>query len=229
MIFPRPLLTVLLAVALCAANTAAQPKSQPVPEGVTVHRDLEYVEKGHARNKLDVYQPKSEGALPVVVWIHGGAWQTGSKENCPALFLSEKGYAVVSVNYRLSGHAVFPAQIEDCKAALRWVRANAKVYNLNPERIGVWGSSAGGHLAALLGTSGEVEALEGKGGNAKQSSRVQCAVDFFGPTDFAKMGGNHDKSGSLNRTSSAGRSRRTPKKRRRPTRSRTSPETTRRF
>ena len=193
--FTRPLLTALLATAL-GAGVAAQPKSQPVPEGVKVHRDLEYVEKGHARNKLDIYQPKSESALPVVVWIHGGAWQTGSKENCPALFLSEKGYAVVSVNYRLSGHAVFPAQIEDCKAALRCLRANAKVYNLNPERIGVWGSSAGGHLAALLGTSGEVGALEGKGGNAKQSSRVQCAVDYFGPTDFTKMGGNHDKSGS---------------------------------
>lgn len=178
------------------AAASAQPKSQPVPDGVKAHRDLEYVEKGHGRNKLDIYQPKSDRALPVVVWIHGGAWQAGSKENCPAMFLTEKGYAVVSINYRLSQHAVFPAQIEDCKAALRWLRANAKTYNLNPEHIGVWGSSAGGHLAALLGTSGEVEALEGKGGNAKQSSRVQCVVDYFGPTDFTKMGGNHDKAGS---------------------------------
>ena len=100
---------------------------------------------------------------------------------------------MASINYRFSQHALFPAQIEDCKAAIRWLRANAKKYNLDAGHIGVWGASAGGHLVALLGTTGGVKELEGKGGNLDQSSRVQCVVDWFGPTDFTKMGGWQDK------------------------------------
>ena len=99
-----------------------------------------------------------------------------------------KGYAVASINYRLSQHAVFPAQIEDCKAAIRWLRANAAKYHLDPDHIGVWGASAGGHLVALLGTTGGVKELEGQGGNLDQSSRVQCVVDWFGPSDLADDG-----------------------------------------
>jgi acetyl esterase/lipase len=175
--------------ATLALLTLAQPK---VPEGVTAYRDLEYVEKGHARNKLDLYIPKSDGPLPLIVWVHGGGWQAGDKANCPALPFAAQGYAVASINYRLSQHAVFPAQIEDCKAALRWLRANARKYNLDPDRVGVWGASAGGHLVALLGTTGGVKELEGKLGLADQTSKVQCVVDLFGPTDFAKMGGTHD-------------------------------------
>ena len=174
------------------------PKQPPdrgprLPEGVKAERNLEYVSGGHERNKLDLYLPEAAGKpLPLVVWIHGGAWQGGSKEGCPALPLLKKGYAVASINYRLSQHAVFPAQIEDCKAAIRWLRANAKKYHLDAGHIGVWGSSAGGHLVALLGTSGDVKELDGKGVNLDQSSRVQCVVDWFGPTDFTKMGGWHD-------------------------------------
>ena len=147
--------------------------------------DLAYVEHGHERNRLDLYLPeKAEGRLPLIVWIHGGGWQAGSKEGCPAVFLVAKGYAVASINYRLSQHAVFPAQIEDCKAAIRWLKANAAKYHIDPEHVGVWGGSAGGHLVALLGTTAGAKDLEGNGGNAGQSSRVQCVVDFFGPTDF---------------------------------------------
>ena len=167
-----------------------RPAPPRLPEGVKVLRDLPYVEGGHERNRLDLYLPeKAEGRLPLVVWIHGGAWQAGSKEGCPAVPLAAKGYAVASINYRLSQHAVFPAQIEDCKAAIRWLRANAAKYHLDPDHIGVWGASAGGHLVALLGTTGGVKELEGKGGNLDQSSRVQCVVDWFGPTDLATMGG----------------------------------------
>ncbi len=108
------------------------------------------------------------------------------------MFLVAKGYAVASINYRLSQHAIFPAQIEDCKAAIRWLRANAAQHHIDPDHVGVWGSSAGGHLVALLGTTGNVKELEGQGGNLDQSSRVQCVVDWFGPTDFATMGGSHD-------------------------------------
>jgi acetyl esterase/lipase len=101
--------------------------------------------------------------------------------------LIERGYAVASINYRLSWEDRFPAQIEDCKAAIRWLRANASRYNLDPDRIGVWGSSAGGHLSALLGTSGGVAELEGDLGNHDQSSRVQAVIDWYGPADFLKM------------------------------------------
>src|SRR5205085_165270 len=137
------------------------------------------------RNRLDLYLPeKAQGRLPVVVWIHGGAWRAGSKDHCPAVPLTAKGFAVASINYRFSQHAVFPAQIEDCKAAIRWLRANADKYHLDPDHIGAWGASAGGHLVALLGTSGNKKELEGKGGNLEQSSKVQCVIDWFGPTDL---------------------------------------------
>jgi acetyl esterase/lipase len=173
---------------------AQRPAAPQLPAGVKALRDLPYVEDGHERNRLDLYRPeKFEGRLPLVVWIHGGAWWAGSKEGCPAIFLASKGYAVASINYRLSQHAVFPAQIEDCKAAIRWLRANAAKYHLDPDHIGVWGASAGGHLVAMLGTTGNVKELEGKGGNLDQSSRVQCVVDWFGPTDMATMGRQADK------------------------------------
>jgi acetyl esterase/lipase len=175
---------VLLASALVGQ---AQERSKPprLPEGVKVLRNLEYIPGGHERNKLDLYLPeKVDSPLPVIVWIHGGAWQAGSKENPPGLAMVPKGYALASINYRLSQHAVFPAQIQDCKAAIRWLRANAQKYHLDAQHIGVWGASAGGHLVSLLGTTGGVKDLEGSGGNLDQSSRVQAVVDWFGPTDF---------------------------------------------
>lgn len=173
----------LLQVALPTAARA----QQVVPPGVTAHRDLAYVADGHERQKLDLFVPeKAEHPLPVIIWIHGGGWQNGSKDGCPPLRngYTGRGYAVASINYRLSGHAVFPAQIEDCKAAIRWLRAHAKEYHLDSERFGVWGSSAGGHLVALLGTSGDVKEFD-VGANLEQSSRVQAVCDYFGPTDFA--------------------------------------------
>jgi len=156
------------------------------PEGVKAYRNMEYVENGHERNKLDLYVPeKAEGPLPLLIWVHGGGWQNGSKDGCPPLRAgyTDRGYAVASINYRLSGHATFPAQIEDCKAAIRWLRANAKKYNLDPKRFGVWGSSAGGHLVALIGTSGGVKEFD-VGPNLDQSSAVQAVCDYYGPTDF---------------------------------------------
>ena len=111
------------------------------PQGVQVLRNLAYVANGHERNRLDIYLPeKPTGRLPLVVWIHGGGWEAGSKEGCPAVPLVAKGYAVASINYRFSQHALFPAQIEDCKAAIRWLRANAAQYHLDPDHIGVWGA-----------------------------------------------------------------------------------------
>jgi acetyl esterase/lipase len=166
---------------------AAQPAKVKLPDGVSVDRDVAY--GPHERNKLDVYRPKADKPLPLVIWVHGGAWLGGSKEgNNPALRLLEKGYAVAAVNYRLSQHALYPAQIEDCKAAVRFLRANAGKYNLDPAAFGAWGSSAGGHLVALLGTTGGVKELDGTGPHQEVSSRVQAVVDWYGPTDLTKMG-----------------------------------------
>jgi acetyl esterase/lipase len=169
----------------------AEPKpAQPYVPNLVVHRDLEYVPGGHERQKLDLYLQRAatlkEPQRPLIVWVHGGAWLGGSKASCPALRFVKQGYAVASVNYRLSRHAIFPAQIEDCKAAIRWLRANAGQYHYDPNRIGVWGASAGGHLVALLGTTGNVKEFD-VGPNAGVSSRVQAVCDFFGPTDFTKM------------------------------------------
>lgn len=191
------LISLATLIALASSSLAQRPQTK-VPEGTKVYRNLEYVPGGHERQRLDLYVPGSAtGPVPVIVWVHGGAWLTGSKDGAgPALPFVGKGYAVASINYRLSQHARFPAQIEDCKAAIRWLRANAKTYNLDPGHFGAWGASAGGHLVALLGTSGDVKDLEGNDGSPDQSSRVQAVVDWFGPTDVTKMGGSHDEPAS---------------------------------
>lgn len=160
-----------------------------VPEGVRVERGIRYATTPQQDLELDIYMPaETPGrALPLVVWIHGGGWRQGSRDRNRAAFLVPHGYISASISYRLSGVAKFPSQIYDCKAAIRWLRANAAKYNIDPTRVGVWGSSAGGHLVALLGTSGGVRELEGRVGVVAQSSRVQAVVDYFGPTDFLRM------------------------------------------
>ncbi|WP_233200470.1 alpha/beta hydrolase fold domain-containing protein [Blastopirellula marina] len=150
-------------------------------------KDLTYAKIGDRELKLDLYLP--EGAkepLPLVIWVHGGGWAKGSKAGCPARRLAADGYVVASVDYRLSGEAAFPAQIEDCKAAVRWLRANADKYGINPDRIGVWGSSAGGHLVAMLGTTSDSGKFD-VGDHLDVSSRVQAVCDYYGPTDLLRM------------------------------------------
>jgi acetyl esterase/lipase len=156
---------------------------------VQVMRDLTYATVDGKTLLLDLYLPPAPAGLrPLIVWVHGGGWRSGSKENPRlALAMVSRGYAVASINYRLSHEATFPAQMQDVKAAIRWLRANASVYGLDPNRIGAWGSSAGGHLVALLGTSGGVALFDQGGGNYDQSSRVQAVVDFYGPIDFLQM------------------------------------------
>lgn len=175
-----PALSALVLLLMVSAPAFAQ------TPGMRAHRDLVYVEGGHERHRLDLYLPeKADAPLPLIIWVHGGGWQNGSKDGCPPLRAGyvARGYAVASINYRLSGHAVFPAQIQDCKAAIRWLRAHAGEYSLDPKRFGVWGSSAGGHLVALIGTSGDVKEFD-VGANLDQSSRVQAVCDYYGPTDF---------------------------------------------
>lgn len=171
---------------LTASVGFAQSKGPKFPEGTAVARDLAY--GPHERNKLDVAVPKGDGPFPLLVWIHGGGWENGDKAGFGA-FAGQlaRGYAIASINYRYSKQAVFPAQIHDAKAAIRFLRANAKKYKIDGSKIGVGGGSAGGHLAALLGTSGGVKDLEGDASAKPDASRVQAVFDLFGPADLGTL------------------------------------------
>ena len=166
--FTSCLLIVLAAVVSVPRGLFAE----SVPPGVKVLRNIEYVPGGGSSRSMDLYLPEhAAGPVPPIIYIHGGDWSGGSKEGGPGMHLPGLGFAVAKINYRLSSQAIFPAQIEDCKAAVRFLRAHAAEYHLDSNHIGAWGVSAGGHLAALLGTSG--------GG-----ARVQAVCDFFGPMTF---------------------------------------------
>ncbi|MBP6600405.1 MAG: alpha/beta hydrolase [Verrucomicrobiales bacterium] len=164
-------------------------KSVVLPPGVRLERDIAYIPEGDEAQKLDLYLPEEvpTDPLPLVVHIHGGGWIGGSKFPCPVAGMAAKGYVVASIEYRFSNKAVFPAQIQDCQAAIRWLRANHEKYHLDPEKVGVVGASAGGHLSALVGTSGGKNPFPLIGGNAEQSDRVQAVCDIFGPTDFTTV------------------------------------------
>lgn len=158
---------------------------------VEVVRDLIFGTTGERPLRLHLIRSTepSEHPSPALVWVHGGAWLGGNRDDGIGRLvpLARQGYVGVSIEYRFSPEATFPAQIEDCKAAIRFLRADAGQFGIDPDQIGVWGASAGGHLAALLGTSGDVDELEGEGGNPGVSSRVQAVCDYFGPTDFLRM------------------------------------------
>lgn len=195
----RTSIAAMLAIAFCAHAAAGADGNMPLreilrrarlPGDAQRLRDLQYAKVGDTALRLDLFLPtgKDANGRPVVVWIHGGGWRAGDKANCPAVGLVNDGFAVASINYRLTGISSHPAQIEDCKGAIRWLRAHAEKYNLDPNRFGVAGASAGGHLAALLGTSGGVKELEGNvGDNLDQSSRVQAVLDCCGPADLVEM------------------------------------------
>jgi acetyl esterase/lipase len=140
---------------------------------------------------LNITRPKrkANAPIPAVIWIHGGGWHAGNRYSgqYECAYLAQRGYFCASIDYRLSDSYVWPAQIEDCKCAVRYLRSHAKEYGIDPGHIGAWGDSAGGHLAALLGTTAGVAALEGSGGNAATSSKVQAVCEWYGPTDIAQM------------------------------------------
>jgi len=191
-----------LFAALVSFACNAQTRTADVSGIKNKYLDVPYATKSPAQT-LDIYLPdKGDGPFPVILSIHGGAFKFGDKRDgqvTPMLKGLNRGYAVVSINYRLSGEAKWPAQMHDCKAAVRWIRAKAKTYKLNPDKIAAWGGSAGGHLSAVLGTSGDVKTLEDlTQGNSDQSSRIQGVVDWFGPTDFLKMDNQLRESGLEN-------------------------------
>jgi acetyl esterase/lipase len=163
----------------------------PLTKAEPQYRDLVYATASGAQ-KLDLYLPKGNGPFPVILIVHGGAFQFGDKADQMSKpgtdHLLAHGFAVANVNYRLTGEAKAPAQIKDVKTAVRWLRAHAETYHLDPSHIGAWGSSAGANLVALLGTAIGIPDLEGAElGNPNQSSLVQAVVDWFGPTDFLLM------------------------------------------
>ena len=175
-----------LFVGACSTDDVTEDTTTLTGSAIT---NVSYATSSSAQ-KMDIYIPEGTGPFPVVVLIHGGAFMMGDKsgEASNAAALVANGIAAVSINYRLSGEAKFPAQIEDCKAAVRFMRANATKYNLNPDKIGSWGASAGGNLSSLLGTSSGVAELEGASlGNSGFSSKVIASVDWFGPINFLTM------------------------------------------
>jgi acetyl esterase/lipase len=150
-------------------------------------KDIVYAEVDGKQLLLDLYLPAAKTTPYLIVWVHGGAWHSGSKESPPLKFV-ESGYALASINYRLSVEAKFPAPIHDIKAAIRFLRANATKYGFRADKIIIAGSSAGGHLAALVGVSNNDKELEGTvGQHTTTSSSVQCILDYYGPTNFVSI------------------------------------------
>lgn len=187
------LLSALVLSRLNAAEAQAKPTVQRtvIPaetiEQLEANPNITYARYGERELQLDLYRPKERGAaLAAIVCIHGGGWHKGERSAMSNLAqaLAAKGYVTVTVSYRLSGEAIFPAAIQDCKAAVRFLRANAAKFAIQSDAIAVTGLSAGGHLAALLATSGGVKELEGDGGNADQSSTVQACLAMGAQSDL---------------------------------------------
>lgn len=169
---------------------AATAEEAPFP--VERKNDIPFASPDGVELLLDLYLPKGVENPPLILFIHGGGWKSGDRKNCKLAWAVGHGYALASIEYRLSQEALFPAQIHDCKGTLRWLRAHAADYGYDASKVIVAGTSAGGHLAALMGTSGDVGALDGETvDHLKQSSRVQGIIDYYGPTDFLKRSRDH--------------------------------------
>jgi acetyl esterase/lipase len=175
------------AVALTAFVPAASAQPKP-PDDVELIRNVEFGKGGTQPLRLHIVRPKKQPAqpMPALVYINGSAWMTDNKDiGIPKLFLAaQHGYFCVTIQHRTSKEAVFPAQIEDAKCAVRYLRAKAKEYHIDPDQIGAWGGSSGGHLSAMLATTADHKELEGKGGWAEFSSKIQAAVAYCPAIDF---------------------------------------------
>jgi acetyl esterase/lipase len=186
-------LTVLLLAGVAPAEQRDSDLNPPfeIPLDVEMRADLVYASPGGRDLHLDLFLPRSQdGLAPAVVYLHGGGWRGGNKRQFwrQAAHMATRGFVGVSVEYRLSGEAKFPAPVEDAKAAVRWLRANASELGIDPNRIGAAGGSAGGHLAAMLGTTPGVQKFEGDGGHAEFSSRVQAVAGINPALDFSGVG-----------------------------------------
>lgn len=196
------ILTVLLLAGVVPAEQRDSDLNPPfeIPLDVEMRADLVYASPGGRDLHLDLFLPRSEdGLAPAVVYLHGGGWRSGNKRQFwrQAAHMATRGFVGVSVEYRLSGEAKFPAPVEDAKAAVRWLRANASELGIDTNRIGAAGGSAGGHLAAMLGTTSGVQKFEGDGGHAEFSSRVQAVAGFNPALDFSGIGARSGPAGAL--------------------------------
>ena len=182
----------LLSLSLLFPLFASHAAELPIPDTVTFERGIEYTNPDDQHLQLNLARPKTgTGPFPAVICIHGGGFRAGSREgyNKLCLTLAQNGYVAATISYRLAPKFQFPAAVHDTKAAVRWLRANAAKYNVDPARIGVTGGSAGGHLVQFLGVTEGVKQFEGTGGNPEQSSAVTCVVNYYGPSDFLQSYG----------------------------------------
>jgi acetyl esterase/lipase len=184
-------IAILLFTAFCGALPAQQPPAPAIPDNLLFEPGVAYAQ-ADPQQAMDIVRPRDTGQLhPAVVCIHGGGFRAGSRKGYLAqcIRLAQHGYLAVTVDYRLAPAAPFTAAVHDVKAAVRYLRANATRLGIDPDRIGVTGGSAGGHLALFLGLTGGMPQFEGDGPNRAQSSRVSCVVDYYGPSDFTKSYG----------------------------------------
>ena len=181
------------------APSNVRPTSQRKNRSLKIIENVPYADTNNPRQQIDLFLPRQQlddKPLPIVAFIHGGGWRKGSRRSGLSFIgpIVQTGkYIGASIGYRLTDEAIWPAQIHDCKAAIRWLRANAGRYGGDSNKIIVSGSSAGGHLVAMLGTSGDVAELEGDLGDwGEKSSRVNGVINFFGPSNLTSMGGWHN-------------------------------------
>jgi pectinesterase len=174
-----------------AQKKAAENPPFVLPDNVEMKTDLVYARYGSRELHLDLYSPKNQrGPFPAIVWVHGGGWTSGDKTRFrrQAAVLASKGFVNACIEYRLAGEARFPAALQDSKASVRYLRANAAKYHINQAKIGAAGGSAGGHLVAMMGTTNGLARFEGDGGNSGYSSEVQAVVALYPATDLVSSG-----------------------------------------
>ncbi len=179
-------------LSFCAFFARPAFAAPPVPDSVDWQEGIEYTNPDDQHLQLNMARPKTgDGPFPAVICIHGGGFRAGKRDGYDGLCLklAERGYVAATISYRLAPKFQFPAAVHDTKAAVRWLRANAAMYKVDPARIGVTGGSAGGHLAQFLAVTAHVPRFEGFGGHPDQSSSVTCVVNVYGPSDFTKSYG----------------------------------------
>jgi acetyl esterase/lipase len=181
-----------LKVAYLAGRLKTIDVNLPIPDSVTVEKGIEYGRGGDTSLKLDLYQPADNGPAAdaarrrAIIFVHGGAWKGGNREmyHYYCVRFAEQGYLAATISYRLRDVAPFPGAVQDVKCAVRWLRANADRFHVSPDHIAIAGGSAGGHLSLMAGYATDIDELEGAGGNARESSRVQAVINLYGPTDL---------------------------------------------
>jgi acetyl esterase/lipase len=190
--FIRPLAVIFAACVLAPASLPGKDDPQKIldrlPPGTIIERDIVYANNGERKMLLDVYRPQSDNPLPLVIWFYGGAWDWGNKDRSnPMVALISRGYAVSGVTYTKSREEIFPAVINDCRAAVSFLRLNAKRFNLDPKRFGACGESSGGHLTALLATTSDSAEFMRHPVTKQASPAIQAASPWCAPTDFLKL------------------------------------------